>query len=63
MAHTFVFTVTVDVEPEEGEYASREEVTRTLTDRLDGADQESFSCTGPDGAPSYNTATWHAHNA
>jgi len=57
MASTFVFTVTVECEREQGKFMSRDEMEEQIQDALDGANPGSVDG-GPDGDSVYEVAVW-----
>ena len=58
MSHKFTFTVTVELEREQGKFASRDEMGETLIEWLEGADEGAIYGIGADGESNYNTITW-----
>lgn len=63
MAHTFTFTVTVEVERESGKFAARDEISEQITEWLEGADEGSIDGIGADGESSYSTISWTVEEA
>lgn len=63
MAHKFTFTVTVELEREEGKFASREEMADAIREWLEGADEGSIYGLGADGESTYATASWEVDEA
>lgn len=58
MAHTFTFTVTVELEREQGKFATRDEMAEEIIEWLQNADEGSIYGIGADGDSTYNTTQW-----
>lgn len=58
MAHTFTFTVTVELEREQGKFATRDEMAEAIIEWLQNADEGSIYGIGADGDSTYNTTQW-----
>jgi hypothetical protein len=58
MAHTFTFTVTVELERESGKFAGRDEMAEQIRDALEGADPGSVDGIGADGDSTYTVNAW-----
>jgi hypothetical protein len=63
MAHTFKFTVTVELERESGKFASRDEMAEAIRDEIEGADPGSVYGIGADGESSYTVNSWEVEDA
>jgi len=63
MAHKFTFTVSVELEREEGKFASREEMADAIREWLEGADEGAIYGIGADGDSTYNTTSWEVDEA
>lgn len=63
MAHKFTFSVTVDLEREEGKFASRDEMAEAIIEWLEGADEGAIYGIGADGESTYNTVSWEVEEA
>jgi len=62
MAHTFTFTATVELEREQGKFATRDEMAEAI-EWLEGADEGSVYGIGADGDSTYNTTLWEVEQA
>jgi hypothetical protein len=58
MAHTFTFTVTVELERTEGKFAPRDEMEEALTGMLESANEGEVSGIGSDGDSTYEITNW-----
>lgn len=58
MAHKFTFTVTVEVEREEGKFAGRDDMAEAIIEWLESADEGSIDGIGVDGSSTYTTTLW-----
>jgi hypothetical protein len=63
MAHTFTFTVTVELARESGKFAGRDEMADAIRDALEGADPGSVDGIGADGESSYTVESWDVGDA
>ncbi len=64
MAHRFTFTVHVELERDEGKFASRAEMADAIREWLEGADEGAVYGIGADGGEStYNTTSWEVDEA
>lgn len=63
MAHTFVFTVTVEVERDSGKFASRDDIAEQLRDELERADPGTVSGVGADGSSEYTVTRFEVEDA
>lgn len=54
----FVFLVEVEVQRDEGKFASRDEVAEQLQEAIESADPGSVDGVGADGASTYSTVDW-----
>ncbi|WP_047523900.1 hypothetical protein [Microbacterium sp. ZOR0019] len=63
MSHRFTFTVTVELEREEGKFAARDEMADQLREWLEGADEGTVSGIGADGESSYAVTSWEVEEA
>lgn len=63
MAHKFTFTVTVEVEREEGKFASREEMAEAIIEWLESADEGSIDGIGADAESTYTTTLWEVEES
>jgi len=55
--------VTVEVERQEGKFASREEMAEAIVEWLESADEGSIEGIGADGESSYATTSWQVEEA
>lgn len=58
MSHRFTFTVTVELEREEGKFAGRDEMAEEIIGWLENADEDTIYGIGADGESTYNTTLW-----
>jgi hypothetical protein len=61
MAHTFTFTVRVELSRESGKFASRDEMAEALRDELEGPG--SVYGIGADGDSTYTVESWDVEDA
>lgn len=54
----FTFTVTAEVEREQGKFASRDEIQAEVQEWLESANQDEVSGIGADGDSIYNVIEW-----
>lgn len=63
MAHTFTFTVTVELERETGKFATRDEMAEAIIEWLEAADEGTIDGIGADGESTYNTTSWQVEES
>lgn len=54
----FRYTVEVEVEREQGKFASRDEISEEIKDAIEGSDPGSISGVGSDGDSEYSVIQW-----
>jgi hypothetical protein len=63
MAIRFTFTVTVELQHEQGKFAPRDEIAEQLLESLNDADPMTLYGLGADSDSTYNTVSWETEEA
>jgi hypothetical protein len=58
MSHRLVFQVEVELEREEGKFASRDEMAEAIIEWLESANEQSVDGIGADGESTYEVTVW-----